>query len=148
MNWDRSFLVAVLSLGIVLLGCRPSVSHDEVSKVWSPSGQLAATLYEENGGATTSFGYEVELSGKTGSARKTVAKLYGAIRNRQAYGVNLRWSDNTTLTIECLKTDGPVKINSPSELDGHVVTINLQSGIDDKTAPAGGMKFNENKSTP
>jgi hypothetical protein len=86
-----------LALVMLATGCKRTVSHDEVARTWSPNGQVAAILFEENGGATTSFGYEVELGSKNGSGQKLVAQLYGAQRNEDAYGANLRWKTTTLL---------------------------------------------------
>jgi hypothetical protein len=124
------------------------VSRDEVARVWSPTGQVSAALFEENGGATTSFRYEVELGSKDGSERKVVARLYGATRNAGAYGANLRWENNTTLVIECLKTKAPATISSPINIGGQNVTSILHMGIVDKEAPAGGMEFNLRRAAP
>ena len=133
---------------MLVTGCKRTVSHDEVARVWSPNGEVAATLFEENGGATTSFGYEVELGSKNGSERKLVAQVYGAQRNEEAYGANLRWVDNNILVIECLKTKTPSTINSPVNFDNQKVEVILRTGIEDKEAPPGGMKFNMRRVAP
>jgi hypothetical protein len=114
----------------------------------SPNGQVAAILFEENGGATTSFGYEVELGSKNGSEQKLVAQLYGAQRNEDAYGANLRWENNNTLVIECLKTKTPATISSPVNFDNQKVEVILRTDIEDKEAPAGGMKLNMRQTAP
>ncbi|RZU39127.1 hypothetical protein [Edaphobacter modestus] len=137
-----------LALALLITGCKPTVSHDEVARVWSPNGQVAAILYEENGGATTSFGYEVELGSKDGSEQKLVAHLYGAQRNEGAYGANLRWENNSTLIIECLKTKTPATIGGPVNFNGQRVEVILRTGIEDKEAHAGGMKFNLRRTAP
>jgi hypothetical protein len=149
MRLDRLRLgFTPFAFAIVLTGCKPAVSHDQVARVWSPSGQLSATLFEENGGATTSFGYEVELGSKDGTQRKSVAQLYGAQRNEKAYGANLRWENSTTLVIECLNAKTPATIRSPVNLNGQNVIVISRTGIEDKEAPAGGMKFNLRKNAP
>ena len=140
--------VAALTLAILVTGCKPTVSHDEVARAWSPNGQIAATLFEENGGATTSFGYEVEMSSKDGSEPKPVARMYGSQRNEGAYGANLRWESNNILVIECLKTKTPPTISGPVSLEGQIVKVMLRTGIEDEEAPAGGMKFNLHRNAP
>jgi hypothetical protein len=119
--------VPALTPAILAIGCKPTVSHDEIAQVWSPNGQVVATLFDENGGATTSFGYEVELSGKDSSEPKPVARLYGAQRNDGAYGANLRWENNNTLIIECLKTKTPPTISGPVDLGGQKVEVVLRT---------------------
>ena len=102
-------LIATLTL-IASAGCRRTASRDEVARVPSPDGRIEAVLSETNGGATTSFGYEVELDPKQPDGGTEVASLYGVVRNAQAYGVDLHWEDNHTLVIECLKTEAPPHI--------------------------------------
>ena len=67
-------------------------SKDEVARVVSPSGKVDAVLLETNGGATTSFGYEVYVVERGAEPiGEPAVFLYGAIRNQSAYGVNLKW---------------------------------------------------------
>ncbi|MBL8397465.1 MAG: hypothetical protein JNL84_04855 [Candidatus Accumulibacter sp.] len=55
-----SFAVGtVLLLAWFFSGLIGEPSKDEVARVVSPSGNIDAVLFETNGGATTSFGYEV-----------------------------------------------------------------------------------------
>ena len=46
---------------IILVACVASTARDQVNSAPSPDGEVNAVLFETNGGATTSFGYEVEL---------------------------------------------------------------------------------------
>ncbi|HEY7546287.1 MAG TPA: hypothetical protein VID27_15460, partial [Blastocatellia bacterium] len=95
-----------LLLAIVLcVSCTDPVSRDEVTRVPSPSGHIDAVLIETNGGATTSFGYDVYLVRSGGNYKQgfQVASLYGAARNESAYGVNLKWSEPQKLMVEYLK---------------------------------------------
>ena len=58
---------------------------------------------EVNGGATSSMGYEVYLTRPdmpTSEAR--VARLYDAVRNESAYGVNLQWESASELSLQYL----------------------------------------------
>ena len=78
-------------------------SHDEVFRVVSPDGKVIATLVEVNGGAITSMGYEVNLirSDKP-SSNVQVARLYDAVRNESAYGVNLQWESASEISVQYL----------------------------------------------
>src|SRR5690348_12320464 len=105
--------LTVLGGGLLVLGLAIiaaiyiifSPSREEVSRVASPSGDLVATVIEINGGAATSFGYEVRIARKGFSVGGTkVASLYGAVRNDHAYGVNLRWVSDQELHVEYLTT--------------------------------------------
>lgn len=128
--------------GVSSIGCGPSFSREQVLQVSSPDGRLVATLFETNGGATTSFGYDVELGPKAGSSRTQVAQIYGATRNEQAYGVNLKWTGDNILNIECLKLKGAPKVHSLVRLNGRTIQVILRTGVEDQLAPPGGMGYN------
>jgi hypothetical protein len=76
---------------------------------------------------------------------REVADLYGAARNANAYGVNLRWIDRRTLRIEyAIATDA--RLWSPVTLWGvGTVRTTLAPGIVDPSAPAGGMEYNNRR---
>jgi hypothetical protein len=59
LRWSSALVLAVLCVG-----CEPRVSSYEVGRTASPNGSLEAILTETNGGATTSFGYEVSVGTK------------------------------------------------------------------------------------
>ena len=141
--------LAVLGGGLLLLGVAVIVvfyilfspRRDEVYRVASPSGDFVATVIEINGGATTSFGYEVRITRKGFSVGSTeVASLYDAVRSDRAYGVNLRWVSDQELHVEYQTAQSaevlPSRILAPSV---HVV---LEPGISDPSAPPGGMLYN------
>ena len=93
--------LASLAVGAVLLmawlfsGLVGEPSKDEVARVVSPSGNIDAVLFETNGGATISFGYEVYVvEHGTQPSGSPVVLLYGAARNQHAYGANLSWPSN------------------------------------------------------
>jgi len=137
--------VVSLTLAMVCVGCRPLISHDEVARASSPDNRIDAVLFETNGGATTSFGYEVELGNKDSQRGQRVARLYGANRNAQAYGANLRWKNKNTLVIEYLETKTPPEVQNSIHVDGHDVQIILRPGVEDLTAPSGSMLYNLHK---
>lgn len=121
------------------IGCAESASRHDVARVPSPSGGLEAILTETNGGATTSFGYEVSLM-VTGSSRATpVASLYGATRSRTAYGVDIRWLNEHALKIVYLNAKSVRNVVTRANVEGRVVDVELQSGIDNPAAPPGPM---------
>lgn len=136
-----SKLVMSLSL-LTTTGCWPLISNNVVARVSSPDGRLDAILFEKNGGATTSFGYVVEIGESGRRHGKKAAELYGAVRNANAYGVDLRWADARTLVVECLSTEEPAKVEPSVEVDGNAVKVLLHTGIANKNAPDGGMLYN------
>ncbi|MEN1930024.1 hypothetical protein WCE37_13675 [Luteimonas sp. MJ250] len=116
-------------------------SRDEVARIASPSGDLIATVVEIDGGATTSFGYEVRVArGGLSLGGSEVASLYGAVRSESAYGVNLRWVSDDVLHIEYLEAKS-AHLVSPGILAPEVQVV-LASGISDPLAPSGGMLYN------
>jgi len=118
-------------------------SRDEVARASSGAGDLEAVLVETNGGATTSFGYFVYVvpHGGMPSEGTEVAMLYGAVRNDQAYGANLRW-EGSQLVVE-YRSARQAELRRPTVTIGtHTVSIVLRSGVTDSAAPAGGMLYN------
>jgi hypothetical protein len=123
----------------------PSV--DEVLRTPSPDGMAEAVLCEINGGATTSFGYKIYVIQKGGEVPRDghVAFLYGAVRSERAYGVNLQWEAPDALVVEYLRAQSAeLAANSVRVLD-RSVAIKLRSGVEDSSAPAGGMLYNLKK---
>jgi hypothetical protein len=133
--------LATLAVGfIVLMYLLMRPSHDEVSRIASPDGKVLATLVEVNGGATTSMGYEVSLtrSDKPSSVTR-VARLYDAVRNDSAYGVNLQWDSPSELSLQYLSAKTATVIVPVWQSGNSAVHVVLRAGIKDSTAPPGGM---------
>ena len=101
-------------------------------------------MIDTNGGATTSFGYKVYIvpAGSGTWRGQEVASLYGAVRNENAYGVNIRWITGNSLAIEYLHARQQHVAMAVAEVAGERVKIALRDGISDPTAPAGGMLYN------
>ena len=133
----RVDLLSTLTFAIPLIG---EWSFDEVARVTSPSGKLDAVLVETNGGATTSLGYEIYVLPKGEKAVKgnDVASLYAACRNKSAYGANLRWKKDS-LVIEYLTARQEEKKSDTVTVAGEKVRILLEAGVEDPSAPGGGM---------
>jgi hypothetical protein len=123
-------------------------SSDEVARVRSPNGLTDAVLVESNGGATTSFGYQIVLTqaGRSTHWGTEIAGLYGAIRSDSAYGVNLRWRSNDSLRIEYLGVQAVNKFIPSVRINRQSVFVSLDSGIPDPRAPSGGMLWNLQRS--
>lgn len=136
-------LVGVGVLAALALVGLLAPSTDVVARVVSPNGDVQAVLVETNGGATTSFGYEVSVV-PSGSNRPgpIAARLYGAVRNDHAYGVNLRWVSGSQLNVE-FKQARDAKLEQPAlTVSGRRVSVALQAGVTDPDAPPGGMLYN------
>ena len=138
--------IIVTLLTFVLIGYFIfSPSYDEVARVTSPNGSYDAVLIESNGGATTSFKYEIYITKKDKGIRfkNSVASLYGAIRNDNAYGVNLIWNNQETLIIQYMTAKSKSLSSEYVKIDDNLIHIKLESGINDPSAPAGGMLYNK-----
>jgi hypothetical protein len=132
-------LIAVLVLFQWLFG----PSADVVARVPSPQGDLEAIVVETNGGATTSFGYEVSIvSAGSRTLGSPTARLYGARRNNQAYGVNVRWVSTSLLHVEFKQARQATLKKSTVEVADRKIVAALQSGVVDPAAPPGGMLYN------
>ena len=142
MKRTRDRRASFLPIALALLAGCGLVSRDEVARVASPDGRIEAVLIETNGGATTSFGYEVHVVPKGRPASAQVAWLYGAVRNENAYGANLKWADDHELVIEYLDAREQRLERASVSVGGRTIKVSLRSGINDPTAPAGGMLYN------
>lgn len=126
-------------------------SFDEVARVVSPDGRADAILVETNGGATTSFGYLVFVVPKGVTLRSKdekylVASLNRSTRNANAYGANLKWPTNEELTIEYFVGSAGL-VQSSINIVGYDVVVKLKSGVEDSSAPPGGMLHNISENT-
>ena len=135
----RVFLL--VTTPVLLVGCG-LVSRNEVARVASPDGHVEAVLIETNGGTTTSFGYEIYVVENGRPPRDRVAWLYGAARNPQAYGANLKWTSENDLVIEYREAREEILKRTTVSLAGRTIKVALRSGVNDSTAPAGGMLYN------
>lgn len=133
-------------LGLVLCFClllTMCVSKVEVAQVKSPDGTLIANVFEINGGATTDFAYEVNVSHNWPLRwDHAVAGFYGAGRSDCAYGVNLRWIGNDALLIT-YKDAKSADVDRTLRLIDRKVRIFTKSGVIDSTAPCGGMEYGQ-----
>jgi len=143
-----AIIVGILALILVFLllvaYAAFSPSRDEVLRVTSPSGEMEAVVFEVNGGATTSFAYEVDIEDSRlfGIARK-VAYTYGAIRNNKgAYGVTPHWVSDEELHIEYYSSRHDELFSPYQRLFAPPVRVEMKLNINDLTAPAGGMQYN------
>jgi hypothetical protein len=109
----------------------------------SPDGRLTASVFEINGGATTDFAYEVDVSRRWPIHwDHAVAGFYGAGRSNCAYGVNIRWADRDTLLIT-YKDAKSTDIDHAAHLFGRTVRVAVKAGVDDPSAPCGGMEYGQ-----
>jgi hypothetical protein len=139
----RMLLSWLLAAGFGI-SCGLLVSRDEVARSTSPSGEAVAVVVEGNGGATTSFWYDVYVvePGADWREGEHVAYLYGAVRSEVAYGVSLRWAGLTSLDIAYLRAREAQLKEASFRLAGRTWNVKLTAGVLDGTAPPGGMLYN------
>lgn len=138
------FAIIVILIGLELRDFG-QWSFDEVARIPSSTSNVDAVLVETNGGATTSFGYEVFVLSRGQAPQRSghpVANLYGAVRSEHAYGVNLRWVSSDTLAVEYLDAQDVHWLNGSVILGGREIKIVLKPGVNDPSAPSGGMLYN------
>lgn len=136
----KHIFVSVVFL-LLLSGCFGS--RDNVALATPTSGEVLITLVETNGGATTSFGYEVYVSTVfKSSSKELVAKFYGATRSERAYGINLVWKSKTELELQYYQTKSVELIKQTFSFNKINYTISVKSGVIDSVAPSGGMLYN------
>lgn len=132
-------------LAVLLCGCdlTAGTSRDEVAWAQSPDGRIDAILLEINGGATTSFGYVVELHPASHRGEKPVeaGKFYAAVRSNCAYGIDLHWVDRSTLALR-FESARQVAVPASVNVSGRPIRILAQSGMVNSGAPCGGMLVN------
>lgn len=143
---------SAISLAALLLTCCGGLlgepARDEVVWANSPDRRIHAILMETNGGATTSYGYVVELHAADyqGEAPISAGSLYGAVRNECAYGVDLHWLNPLTLE---LWYESAKQVNVPKSVivDGRCIHLIAQGGRGNAAAPCGGMAASRPKAT-
>lgn len=133
------------AIGALLI---PAVSacwtSDEVARVPAPGGRLDAVVVERNGGATTSFGYEVYVVPHGGGSWRgiRVADFYGATRSAYAYGVNPRWTSDHELRVDYLSAERATLRAAEAAVAGMQIRVALRDSVSDPVAPPGGMLYN------
>ena len=83
----------------------------------------------------------VPRGGSVGRSSR-VASFYGAARSDRAYGVNLKWRSPSDLALEYRSAKSAEVLKPSLEVDGDVVSVALADGINDSSAPPGGMFYN------
>jgi hypothetical protein len=156
----KAVLVSLtLTVGMAVVGlgsCYVSLldlgepSFDEVTRVPHPTSALDAVVVETNGGATTSFGYEIFVVVRGGHPDPTqsLVSLYDTSRSRCAYGVNVRWEGESNLVVEYLDSKSMAIRHTSWSLQGLGGAVSVQPGSNDPTAPCGGMLYNLENGLP
>jgi len=128
--------------GLLLSSCdiTGEVSHEERAWAASPDGQTHAILIETNGGATTAYGYLVELhpSDHQGQEPTRVANFY-RVESDCEYGLDMRWKDADTLVL-AVKSADQTHVGASVDVGGKHIRVLVQTKIGDSAEPCRGMK--------
>jgi hypothetical protein len=122
-------IVAMLLAG----GCTvfDTASHVEIARAVSPDGRVDAVVIETNGGATTSYAYDVCIAphGEHCDRSDSVANLYASRHGNDDYGVDTRWQGNSLLRVEFGSADYSRLLEPGVRVAGREVRVELQSGV-------------------
>lgn len=68
-------------------------SEQVIARIPSPGGEHLAEIIEQNGGATTSYGYSIRVDGQE------LAMVYGGTRANGEYGVDVGWRSDQAIEV-------------------------------------------------
>lgn len=132
---------AILFVAVIYIFGSAMVSEVDVATIHSPDDRILAIVEETNGGATTSFGYNVYLRSNSWLGfRKKAASLYGAVRSECAYGVDVVWKSPTEVEIRYLNVRYSPSVLQSLSIAGQVIDVGVVSGVENPSAPCGGME--------
>lgn len=109
--------------GILICGCS---SHNEVQRLTSPDGKVDAIVIESDCGPVCDVVDDVELAPKGSHSGERVAWFDSAVRNENAWGVDLKWPDADSLSIEYLRADKAELLKENVDISGEVVSVSLR----------------------
>jgi hypothetical protein len=143
----RALVLIAFALLTMVAGCLAILlfltapSHDEVARVTSPDGSMDAVLVESDDGATDPHWYDVYVVPK-GSPYWTSPSsvvLYGATRNANASGADLRWETPLRVGVEYLDAERAKVEVSYVNVGAKEVVVVRRLGIVDAHPPEGNM---------
>ena len=129
----------MIPFALLLFSCN-GAAREERAWANSPDGRTHAILIETNGGATTAFGYLVELhpSDHQGQKPVRVADFYRVVSDCD-YGLDMRWADANTLVLR-LRSVSQRHVDNSASVGGKAVRVIVQTGVGDPTDPCSEMK--------
>lgn len=121
-----------------LSGCTPEAL--EAARITSPDGSNDAVVLEGGVDATSPYNYVVCVVPvrKTCDKDHAVAEIYGATRNAEAYGVDVRWASPGQLDVSYLHANKAQVLQSIGS-ESSAVTLSLKDGVENAQAPPGSM---------
>ena len=136
-------LSRLVALTVALFVASACASRDIAHVATTPTGEFEARVIEVNPGATSTMIYEVHIvpASEWTTEQTRVAMLVRATRNRDAYGVNVRWQGERHLQIQYFQADD-VEIDRRPTRRGVTFEVVAIAGVVDDTAPPGAMVKN------
>ena len=135
----RSMMVP---FALLLSCCNIAGDSDREERAWanSPDGRTHAILIETNGGATTAFGYLVELhpSDHQGQEPVRVADFY-RVESDCEYGLDMRWADANTLVLG-IRSASQMHVDKSASVGGKIIRVIIETGAGQSADPCRGMK--------
>lgn len=132
----------IILAGLLLSSCdiTGDVGHEERAWAASPDGRTHAILTETNGGATTAYGYLVELhpSDHQGQEPIRVADFYN-VGSDCEYGLSMRWRDANTLVLAINSAD-QMHVAPSADVGGKHIRMIVQTRTHASPEPCQGMK--------
>ncbi len=129
----------IIPFALLLFSCA-GPAREERAWANSSDGRTHAILIETNGGATTAFGYQVELhpADHQGQRPISAADFYHVVSDC-GYGLGMHWADANTLVLS-LRSASQMHVDSSVMVGGKNIQILVKTGVDDPTDPCRGMK--------
>jgi hypothetical protein len=129
----------IIWCALLLASCN-GAAREERAWANSPDGQTHAILIETDGGATTSFGYLVELhpSDHQGQVPVRVADFYRVVSDCD-YGLDMRWADANTLILR-LRSASQMHVDRLASVGEKTIRVVVQTGVGQSAEPCRGMK--------
>jgi len=133
------FAICLLPLLLGSCNLTGNVSSEERAWTASPDGQTHAILIETNGGATTAYGYLVELHPSDHQGEKPVraAKLYRVASDCE-FGPAIHWRDADTLTVG-FETAQQIQVNEEVTVGRKKIHVIVDRTLGDPAKPCKGM---------
>jgi len=130
----RAPLTAGVFLGLIA-GC---ADHKQIARIPAPDGSVEAVVVEGNGGATTSFWYDVYIvqPGADYSSGPDVAYTYGSLKHDREFGVDVSWKTPTDLDVAYQSAMKTSLNYSVTTVAGKQITVALRSECPESSASA------------
>lgn len=132
--------VVIAAVGFFSLAGCDSPPAAEASRLTSADGRMDAVVLEEGFNATTPYNYSVCVvpAGRPCGDDIAVAKVFGATRSEQAYGVDLSWRSPTQLEIRYLTANSTKSLRPEGSRAAHIGIV-FRAGMANQRAAAGAM---------